>query len=569
MLEPDPTRDPIALLLAIFLALDNHSILDEGPSDVLASSDPPQTMLLAALFLYGSLMTSLLAAFIAMVEKLELSLCLSSTSNLTIGDCRIRQRRYDRLQRSTLFSFVSSFHQLVYSLILLAYGLYIRILYIFGGRGKFLIIWPVAGALVYCRYNLGSLKFLLRMPVSITSRRSWKKIGSRIATPLRDVVAAGISLYKRLPLVQIGRRSHQPSLPTVQPAPREPTSWLAYLHDLLKRIRGGISRIAPRPQSPNTTVTPPWLTPTALAALREANTTDVRCVSWTLWKINNPEELDVATRHAGTIRWFEDRLYNAEPLYKLIVSTFEACFDLNGKISPGSRDRAYYSGRAILWIHVRAMCRSEEFALKYPLPTIPCGTTSIDDDLKDLFEVYHGLDKTPGTFAWVYTALPQVTPAHQRWVWDALLHMSWARRRAPDTFGSITSCHARVDWSAIPFDALFDRLLTWCIFLGHPVDVGNAVDTDKAADTVDAGNAIGAGNAVDAGDTVGAVDEVVLRVRNKSCVVSYFCPPSCSYRCFQRSLGTGHIPIVTSHRFGNPHLPPSMRSPPTHVTRFI
>ena len=555
MLEPDPTRDPIALLLAIFLALDKHSILDEVPSDVLASSDPPTTISIAALVLYGSLMSSLLAAFTALLEKLQLYLYLPYTSGLTIGDCRDRQQRYDNLQTFTLFSFTSLSHQLIHSLLLLACGLCTRVAYIFGIGGASLALWLIVGAATYYQCNFRLPKPPSRIPVSTTSRSS-RKIGSHITAPLRNIVAAGISLYKRLLPVQIGRHSHDLSLPTVRPTPQEPTSQLAHPHVPLENIQNKPSRVAPRPPSPNPTVTPPWLTPTALAALRETNATDVRCVSWTLWKINNPEELDVTIRHAGTIRWFEDGL-DVEPPYKLIVSTFKASFDPTGKISPGSRDRAYYSGRVILWIHVRAMCRSEEFALKYPLPTIPCGTTSIDDDLRDLFEVYHGLDKTPGTFAWVYTALPQVTPAHQRWVWDVLLHTSWARRRAPDTFDSITSCHARVDWSAVPLDASFDCLLTWCIFLGCPLDAGNTVEN------VDAGNAVDVGNVVD------AVDEVVLRVRNKSCVVSHFCLPSHSYCCFQRSLGTGHIPIVTSHRFGNPHLSPSMRSPSIHVTRLI
>ena len=144
--------------------------------------------------------------------------------------------------------------------------------------------------------------------------------------------------------------------------------------------------------------------------------------------------------------------------------------------------------------------------------------------------------------------------------------------RVPGTFGSIVSRHAKVDWSTVPLDALFDRLLTWCIFLGFPRDAGNTVDTVDAGNSVGADNAVDSGDAgkpVNAGDTIDAVDEVVLWIRNKSCVVSYFCPSSCSYRCFQRSLGTGHIPIVASHRFGNPHLSPSMRSPPAHVTRLI
>ena len=557
--------------------------LVEDPSDP-PPGDSPTVITLTVGWLGVSLAASLGAALLAMLEKQQLDWYLLSRSGLTIGHCRDRQQKCDKLRSFSPFSISPPSHLLLYSLLLLASGLCARISHLLT-LGTIFIIYPATGVAMYCWCSARSIKLPFRIPVSIASRSSWKKVKSHIAASFCTVVAAGRSLYKRLPPVPMGRRSPNSPLPMVRPASQEPTSWLAHLHSLLESIQRKISRVVHLPSS-NSTVTPPWLTPTALAALREANATDVRCVTWALWRTDDPEELDIAIRRAGTIRWFEDGL-NAKPPYELIVSTFEASFDTAGKISPGSRDRAYYSGRAILWIHVRAMCIFEEFALEYPLPTISCDTTSIDDDLKDLFEVYHGLDKTPGTFAWVYTALPQVTPTHQRWVWDALLHTSWARRRVPGTFGPIISLQ---DWSTIPSDVLFDRLLTWCIFLGCPVDagntvdtvgadnvvdVGNAVDADNAVDAENAGNAAGADNAidvdnvVDAGDAVDAVDEVVLRVRNKSCVVSYFCPPSYPYRCFQRSLGADHISVVTSHRLGHPHRPPSMRSPPRHVARLI
>ena len=295
MLEPDPTRDPIALLLSIFLAIDKLATLNEAPSDVLAPRVPPLMISVAAFFLYGSLMTSLLVAYIAMLEKLQLHWYLSSTSDLTIGDCRDRQKKYDKLRTFTLFSFTSSSHQLLYSLLLLTCGLCIRVVYFFRATGVLFFVWPALGVLTYCQRNLPLPKLPFRIPAPVTLRGLWK-IGSRIAAPLRNIVTAGISLYRRLPPVQIGRRSRPSSLPTVQPTPQEPPSWLAHLHDLLKNIQSKISHVAPRPPSPNPTVTPPWLTPTALAALRETNATDVRCVAWTLWKINDPEELDAAIR---------------------------------------------------------------------------------------------------------------------------------------------------------------------------------------------------------------------------------------------------------------------------------
>jgi len=130
----------------------------------------------------------------------------------------------------------------------------------------------------------------------------------------------------------------------------------------------------------------PWLTPRDLAAIRRTNANDVRCVSWILRSITDSEALDTAIRLAGTIRWFEDGT-NVEPPYDLILSTFEACFDSTGKLYPGSRDRAYYSGRAMMWIHTLAMCKSEEFASTFSRPITGYKTINIDSDLEHLLWV--------------------------------------------------------------------------------------------------------------------------------------------------------------------------------------
>ena len=108
----------------------------------------------------------------------------------------------------------------------------------------------------------------------------------------------------------------------------------------------------------------PWFAQGELAKIRANNISDARCVSWVIRNITDPEALDAAIRRAGTVRWFDDGI-DVEPVYDLIVSTFHACFGSDGEVYFGSRDRAYYSGQAILWIHTLAMCKSRTF----PLPT--------------------------------------------------------------------------------------------------------------------------------------------------------------------------------------------------------
>ena len=204
----------------------------------------------------------------------------------------------------------------------------------------------------------------------------------------------------------------------------------------------------------------------------------MRCVSWTLRKIVNPEALSIALEFAGLAWWFENRL-DVKPKHNLIVSTLAECFGSTGKLHPALRDRAYYSARALLRIHVRAMCVSEDLALDFPPPNLPPNAASHDDDLKDLFEVCRGLD-APGALAWVYNSPPQVTPAHQQWTWNTLLHVSWAKRGALGTFDPVVERHIGGDWSTVPLDAVLSRLLTWCIFLDWPVDKAVLMIQDKS-----------------------------------------------------------------------------------------
>ena len=91
----------------------------------------------------------------------------------------------------------------------------------------------------------------------------------------------------------------------------------------------------------------PWLKPKDLDTIRETNTNDVRCVSGILRNITDPEALHAAIRLAGEILWFDGGI-DVDPPYDVIVSTFETCFDSTGRLNPGSRDRAYYSGRAMM-----------------------------------------------------------------------------------------------------------------------------------------------------------------------------------------------------------------------------
>ena len=212
----------------------------------------------------------------------------------------------------------------------------------------------------------------------------------------------------------------------------------------------------------------PLLKPEDLAIIRRTNANDVGCVSWILWNITDPEALDAAIRLAGTIRWFEDRI-NADIPYDLIVSTFGACFDPAGKLYPGSRDRAYYSGRAMVWIHTLAMSKSEEFALRFLLPRAKYEEPGLDRDLRHLLRINRGLYFGDRHVAELLVIDPEHTPSHAQWISDVLLCHSWGTRSKPN-YGAIPHWIPNAHETRIttPLNTTLNHLLVWCIFLGSP-----------------------------------------------------------------------------------------------------
>jgi len=367
-----------------------------------------------------------------------------------IERCGDRQRKCNGLKKWPLHFFIESLPVMLQaSLFLLACGLC---------RHMWSINSPVAYTLVGLT-GLGVSFYVMiviagtssyacpfQTPASIALRSTWKKVRSRILSP---------TVHSRRAISYIRRTWDRRvrSLLRCQPLPMV----------LLTEIH------VPQPE--------PWLKPRDLDILHRTNTNNVRCVSWILRNITDPEALDAAVRLAGLIRWFDDGT-DVDPPYDMIVSTFETCFDSTRKLYPGLRDRAYYCGRAMIWIHTLAMCKSEEFASVFPLPNLEYTTPAPDHDLRHLLwvNVARPADLRLINFLNVH---PRHTPSHSEWISNALFHLSWANR-ARLNFGFIPDCISTTYEITIPLNATLNRLLVWCIFLGWPVEEEALKVTDKS-----------------------------------------------------------------------------------------
>ena len=229
----------------------------------------------------------------------------------------------------------------------------------------------------------------------------------------------------------------------------------------LSQETGSSSRDAPRPTPGNIG---PWLAQDDLATIQRANARDIRCVSWILWNITDPEALDAAIRLASMIRWFEDG-NDVEPPYDTIVSTFRACFDSTGAVYPGLLDRAYHSAQTILWVHIRAINKSGECARKFPLPNIAEKMT-LNLGLDPLSPMYSAVRFSKiSHYSRIFAE--GHTRTHIQWASQVLLH--FCRTMQEDIGLALGHSTPAIPWNVMPLDAILNFLLVWSIFLGVPV----------------------------------------------------------------------------------------------------
>ena len=431
---------------------------------------------------------SLLAAFVAMLGKQWLNRYLRHCGGSMIDRCGDRQRKFDGLQRWP-------FHFIIESLLVM---LQIALLLLACGLCRYLITinTPVACTLIILT-GLGVLFYLVvviagasshdcpfQTPASIRLRRLWEEVGPIILSVIETIRALGGTVWRHIPVVRsVFVKAHHHFLTLSE------RIQLGILHigTYLRSIRSNIPRRFHNPPLPiaregshslNQQETDPWFAPNELDTIPKKNSNCVRCVSWVLKDITDPETLDAAIILAGTIRWFEDGI-DVKPLYDLIIFTFDTCFGSDRVLHPGSRNRAYYSGRAILWIYTLAVCKSEEVARSFPIPIRNYLCPSSDPDLDQLL---HAFASNASIESLVNFGIsPRPTHTHSQRISSVLLHLSWATQTRP-SFPSSTIKYRIQDFRAnnAPLGVLFDLLLMCCNLLDSPIGEDTLKIQDKS-----------------------------------------------------------------------------------------
>ena len=413
-LQPDPSDQTTALLRAILLTLNHSAIPNEAATVPAVQQNPPGEIVLVNCLLFASLLISLLAAFAAMLGKQWLNRYSRHAPGGSISErCGDRQRKFDGLQRWPFHFIIESLPvMLQIALLLLACGLCRYIMAINTPVAWTLITLTSFGVLFYLVVVIvgaSSYDCPFQTPGSALLRSSWKtlkKVGPHLTLILLPITNTLPALSELLRRIQLGMLRIGFFLPQIRPSIRLPRIRLN-IH--LPRIRLNIRHRVQDPPLPTTREGSsssnsssgsysnlpeiiPWFEPGDLAIIQKKNTDNVRCVSWVLKDITDPETLDAAILLAGTIWWFEDGI-DVKPHYDLIVSTFHMCFGSDGELHQGLRNRAYYSARAILWIHTLAVCHSEGIVHMFPLPERSYGGAAYDHDLEHLLRVFRRIEE--------------------------------------------------------------------------------------------------------------------------------------------------------------------------------
>ena len=309
-LQPNPNDQSAALLCAILFTLNQSAIPGETPTVPPAQESPSGEIVTITCLMYVSLLISLLAAFVTMLGKQWLNRYLRNSGGSMIERCGDRQSKCDGLEKWPLHFFVESLPMMLQvALLLLACGLcrhmwsinasVARTLITFTGLGvTFYIGVMIAGTLLYaCPFQT---------PASTTLRGPWKKIRDWIISSIihsKRVLSRTYQMWKR----RVRSLRHR-SLPTI---PLEDVQ-------IQQSKSAPTPDNSPQPQSLSTLDNVPqselWLKPKDLAVVCRTNTDDVRCVSWILKHITDPEALDAALPLAGEIRWFDDGVKVNPPL---------------------------------------------------------------------------------------------------------------------------------------------------------------------------------------------------------------------------------------------------------------
>ena len=370
------------------------------PPDLPTWDGPPEELIVAANLLYASLVTSLLAAFVAMLGKQWVNRYTRNKGGSIAERCGDRQRKLNGLHRWHFHVLMESLPvALQLALLLLGCGLsqYMWTINqtiagtIIGVTGFGILLYiaiVVAGTISYeCPYQT-PLSIALR---AFGAHRAFSYLRTFLCTRINSISSFLVLLQSRMAV-----HTDANILPRSLDVP--PMEHLFFSEEGL-------------------------LKPDRMRFDRGRNQLDALCVGWTLNTITDPEVMDVALRQFMSIQWHAGVPLAASP--HQLTALYRDCFDYRNTLLPGSRDRAYASGRALVQFYVQSLCASRDMLPESDLPIdLPTFFTG-DADAVSLSSILTGIAR--GNPFQGFYLLEGMSAKHLCWISDLSLCLNWVR----------------------------------------------------------------------------------------------------------------------------------------------
>ena len=415
---------------------------------------PPEEIIVAANLLYASLATSLLAAFVAMLGKQWVNRYTRNKGGSIAERCGDRQRKLNGLHRW-------HFHGLMESL---PVALQLALLLLGCGLSQYM--WTMNQTIAGTIIGVTGFGILLYIAIAIAGTISYE---CPYQTPLSLVLRA------------FGAHRTFSYLRTCLDARVNSISSLLIVLRSRVMVHTGVNVM------PRSLDVPPMeylffseqglLKPDRMRFDRRRNQLDALCVGWTLDTITDPEVMDVALRQFMSIQWHAGVPPAASP--HQLTALYRDCFDYRNTLLPGSRDRAYASGRALVQFYVQSLCASRDTLSESDLPIdLPTFFTG-DADTVSLSSILTGIAR--GNPFQGFYLLEGMSMKHLCWITDLSLCLNWVhwRRSLPSTIDPLSFAFQVITFDGAPKEALFNCMLIIGMSLGLQVTIDDLFIADK------------------------------------------------------------------------------------------
>lgn len=435
-----------------------HSINDSAfttPPILPTWDGPHEEVVVAANLLYASLATSLLAAFVAMLGKQWVNRYTRNKGGSIAERCGDRQRKLNGLHRW-------HFHVLMESL---PVALQLALLLLGCGLSQYM--WTLNQTIACTIIGVTGFGILFYIAIVIAGTISYE---CPFQTPLSLVLRA-FGAHRAFSYLRTLLNARIRSISSFIAALRSRATAHTELNVLLPRsldvppmerlffAEGGL------------------LKPDRMRFDRRRNLLDALCVSWTLDTITDPEVMDAALRQFMSIQWHAGVPPATSP--HQLTALYRDCFDYRNTLLPGSRDRAYASGRALVQLYVQSLCVSRDMLsdsdLPIDLPTFFAG----DADTVSLSSILTGIAR--GNPFQGFYMLEGMSMKHLCWISDLSLCLNWVRwqRPLPSTIDPLTFAHQVIASDGAPKHVLFNCMLIIGMSLGLQFTVDDLFIADK------------------------------------------------------------------------------------------